>query len=106
MGTRGDAATRAAEAERAAKTLGVGIRLNAGMRDAHLENNEASRTKIVELIRQAKPRVVILPFPVARHPDHRIASVLGRDACHRSVLTTSPSGIACYTPPSDTLVAA
>ena len=37
MGTRGDAATRAAEADKAAKTLGVTIRLNAGMRDAHLE---------------------------------------------------------------------
>ena len=34
MGTRGDAATRAVEAERAAKTLGVTVRLNAGMRDA------------------------------------------------------------------------
>src|SRR5216117_3128695 len=41
MGTRGDAAIRAAEADRAAKTLGVALRLNADMRDAHLENNEA-----------------------------------------------------------------
>ena len=80
MGTRGDAATRAAEADKAAKTLGVTIRLNAGMRDAHLENNEASRKRIVELIRRTRPRVVILPFPVGRHPDHRIASELGRDA--------------------------
>src|SRR5213594_1156746 len=82
MGTRGDAATRAAEADKAAKTLGVTIRLNAGMRDAHLENNEASRKSIVELIRRTRPRVVILPFPVGRHPDHRIASELGRDACY------------------------
>src|SRR5438105_3057766 len=82
MGTRGDSATRAAEAERAAKTLGVALRLNAGMRDAHLENNEASRAKVVELIRRTRPRVVILPFAVGRHPDHRIASELGRDACY------------------------
>ncbi len=63
-GTRGDAATRA------------------GLPDAHLENNETSRLKVVTLIRQARPRVVILPFPVGRHPDHRIASELGRDACY------------------------
>lgn len=91
MGTRGDAATRAAEAERAAQTLGVAVRLNAGMRDAHLENNEASRKKLVGLIRDLRPRVVILPFPVGRHPDHRIASELGRDACYLA-------GLAKYEP--------
>ena len=91
MGTRGDAATRAAEAERAAKTLGVALRLNAGMRDAHLANDEASRKQVVALIRRMRPRVVILPFPVGRHPDHRIASELGRDACYLA-------GLAKYEP--------
>ncbi|MGE5802082.1 MAG: bacillithiol biosynthesis deacetylase BshB1 [Gemmatimonadota bacterium] len=91
MGTRGDATTRAAEAERAAKTLGVAVRLNAGLLDAHIENNETSRKKVVGLIRRAKPRVVILPFPVGRHPDHRIASELGRDACYLA-------GLAKYDP--------
>src|SRR2546428_12240534 len=81
-GTRGDAATRAAEAERAAKALGVHVRLNAGLPDAHLQNDEASRARLVELVRATRPRVVILPFPVGRHPDHRIASELGRDACY------------------------
>ena len=91
MGTRGDAATRAAEAERAAKALGVALRLNAGMRDAHLSNDESSRKKIVEFIRRMRPRVVILPFAVGRHPDHRIASELGRDACYLA-------GLAKYAP--------
>ena len=36
---------------------------------------------MVEHIRHFAPRVVILPFPVGRHPDHRVASELGRDAC-------------------------
>ena len=91
MGTRGDAATRAAEAARAARTLGVTIRLNAAMRDAHLENTETSRTQLVELVRRTRPRVVILPFPVGRHPDHRVASELGRDACYLA-------GLAKYAP--------
>src|SRR5215472_7256917 len=81
MGTRGDAATRAAEAERAAQVLGVHVRLNAGLPDAHIHNDDASRKTVVELIRRTRPRVVILPFPVGRHPDHRIASELARDAC-------------------------
>ena len=91
MGTRGDAVTRAAEAERAAQTLGVALRLNAAMRDAHLTNDEASRKQIVEMIRRAKPRVVILPYSVGRHPDHRIAAELGRDACYLA-------GLAKYAP--------
>jgi bacillithiol biosynthesis deacetylase BshB1 len=81
-GTRGDAPTRAAEAERAATALGVAVRLNAGLPDAHLANDETSREKVVELIRRTKPRVVILPYPVGRHPDHRVAAELGRDACY------------------------
>jgi len=81
-GTRGSAAIRAEEAERAAKILGVSERRNAGLPDAHLENSEASRRVVVEQIRHFAPRVVILPFPVGRHPDHRIASELGRDSCY------------------------
>lgn len=81
-GTRGDAATRATEATRAAAALGVQVRLNAGLPDAHLHNDEASRAVVVELIRRTRPRAVILPYPVGRHPDHRAASELGRDACY------------------------
>ncbi|HXQ29172.1 MAG TPA: bacillithiol biosynthesis deacetylase BshB1 [Gemmatimonadales bacterium] len=81
-GTRGDAATRAAEAERAAAVLGVTVRLNAGLPDAYLVNDTAARQRVVELIRLVPPRVVILPFPVGRHPDHRVASELARDACY------------------------
>src|SRR5882762_6222121 len=81
-GTRGDARASAAEAERAAQTLGVHRRLNAELPDAHLQNDEPSRARLVELVRATRPRVVILPFPIGRHPDHRIASELGRDACY------------------------
>jgi bacillithiol biosynthesis deacetylase BshB1 len=85
-GTRGDAATRAAEATRAAAALGVSVRLNAELPDAYLANDTAARRRVVELIRVFRPRVVILPFPVGRHPDHRIASELARDACYLSGL--------------------
>jgi bacillithiol biosynthesis deacetylase BshB1 len=90
-GTRGDARTRAAEAEQAAKVLGVHVRLNAGLPDAHVHNDEPSRVKLVELIRQTRPRVVILPFSLGRHPDHRIAAELGRDACYLAGLAKYPA---------------
>lgn len=80
-GTRGSATLRADEARAAAKVLGVAERLNAGLPDAGLHNTDATRRVVVELIRRLRPRVVILPYPVGRHPDHRLAAELGRDAC-------------------------
>ncbi len=85
-GTRGDASVRGHEAAKAAKLLGVSERRNAGLPDAHLHNSEETRRAVVEQIRYFRPRVVILPFPVGRHPDHRVASELGRDACFLSGL--------------------
>jgi bacillithiol biosynthesis deacetylase BshB1 len=81
-GTRGSAPQRAREAEEAARVLGVAERRNAGLPDAHLHNTEEARRIVVEHIRHFAPRVVILPFAVGRHPDHRVASELGRDACY------------------------
>ncbi len=80
--TLGDAETRAREAEQAARAMGVAERVNAGMPDAGIFNTQESRRTVVELIRQMRPRTVILPFPAGRHPDHRIASELCRDACY------------------------
>jgi bacillithiol biosynthesis deacetylase BshB1 len=80
-GTRGSAELRAEEAQKAAAILGVAERRNAGLPDAHLQNSDEMRRVVVEQIRHFKPRVVILPYPVGRHPDHRIASELARDAC-------------------------
>jgi N-acetylglucosamine malate deacetylase 1 len=97
-GTRGSADLRGEEAVRAAKILGVTERLNAGLPDAHLANDEASRRIVVEAIRHFAPRVVILPFPVGRHPDHRVASELGRDACFLSGLAKYPADGAPFRP--------
>ncbi|MFZ5625574.1 MAG: bacillithiol biosynthesis deacetylase BshB1 [Gemmatimonadota bacterium] len=80
-GTRGSAELRAREAEAAAEIMGVSERLNAGLPDAHLHNTEETRHVLVGYIRHFAPRVVILPFPVGRHPDHRVASEVARDAC-------------------------
>jgi bacillithiol biosynthesis deacetylase BshB1 len=79
--TRGSADLRAEEASRAGSILGVAERRNAGLPDAHLQSSEESRRVVVAEIRHFAPRVVILPFPVGRHPDHRVASELGRDSC-------------------------
>ena len=94
MGTRGTAELRAQEALSAAKVLGVHERLNAGLPDARLSNTEETRRVLITYIRQLRPRVVILPYPVGRHPDHRLASELARDACYLS-------GLAKYDAPGE-----
>jgi bacillithiol biosynthesis deacetylase BshB1 len=81
-GTHGSRDLRAGEAEHAAGVLGLAVRRNAGLPDAGLHNTDATRRTVIELIRELRPRVVVLPFPIGRHPDHRIASELCRDASY------------------------
>ena len=91
-GTHGSRSQRAAEAERAATVLGLAERANAGLPDAGLHNTDETRRVVVELIRRLRPRVVILPFPIGRHPDHRLASELSRDASYLAGLRNYPAG--------------
>ena len=51
-------------------------------REAQKLSDDETRRVVVEWIRHYRPRTVILPFPVGRHPDHRVASELARDACY------------------------
>jgi bacillithiol biosynthesis deacetylase BshB1 len=90
-GTRGDTATREREAAAAAQVMGVAERLNAGLPDAGIHNTDETRRVVASLIRRLKPRTVILPFPVGRHPDHRLAAELGRDACYLAGLRKYPA---------------
>ena len=81
MGTRGSAALRGAEADRAAEALGVSARETLGLPDAGIENTPATREAIARVIRRFAPRVVIAPALEGRHPDHRLTAQLVRDAC-------------------------
>ena len=42
------------------------------------------------LLRELRPDTVILHWPDARHPDHRTAAALGRDACFLAGLRRAP----------------
>jgi len=80
-GTRGSAEERAAEAAAAAKILGVTHREALDLPDGAVANTLENRLKVAREIRQLRPRVVILPYWEARHPDHAIAAPLGYEAC-------------------------
>jgi LmbE family N-acetylglucosaminyl deacetylase len=81
MGTRGTAEDRAREAENAARILRTSWREALDIPDGRVENTWQNRLKIARVIRQTRPRVVILPYWEGRHPDHYTASKLGYEAC-------------------------
>lgn len=91
-GTRGTAEERAREAEEAANILGVGWRQALTFQDGAIENTLENRVAIVRVLRQIRPRVVILPYWQARHPDHAMVGTLGYDACFLSGLRKVDTG--------------
>lgn len=86
-GSRGTPEQRNAESQRASEILGLTARLNLGLPDARVQNDDDSRVRLVKAIRELRPRTVILPYFEGRHPDHRIASQLAHDACYLAGLS-------------------
>ena len=80
-GSQGSAGLRAQEAAEAARILGIRTRASVGLPDAALENTPDARLAVARHIRALRPRTVIVHWPSARHPDHRVAAELARDAC-------------------------
>jgi len=89
-GTRGTPEIRAREAARAAKILGAKVRRNAGLPDARLRVCDEFKAVIAEIIRELRPRTVILPYWEGRHPDHYTAATLGFEACFIAGLKNYP----------------
>ena len=81
MGTRGTAEERGREAEEAAKILRVSWRRALDIPDGRVENTYDNRLTVARVIRELRPRVLVLPYWLARHPDHYTASTLGYEAC-------------------------
>ena len=86
MGTRGNPELRMQEARKAAALLRLSFRENLQMPDARLENTIPLRMTLMGVVRRLKPKVVILPYWEARHPDHYVTSHLGIEACFLSGL--------------------
>jgi len=81
MGSRGTPEIRLTEADAAAREMLLAWRGNMRLPDARLENTVSVRMSLAAEIRALRPRVVILPYWEARHPDHYRASEMGFEAC-------------------------
>src|SRR5713226_4679542 len=93
MGTRGTSEDRAREAAEAARILKVAWREALDIPDGRVENTWENRLEVVRVLREQRPRVLILPYWEGRHPDHYTASILGYEAAFVSGLAKVNSAV-------------
>jgi bacillithiol biosynthesis deacetylase BshB1 len=90
MGTRGTPETRATDAAAAAKLLKVKWRGTLGVPDSDVQPSRQHKLRLAAVIRELRPKTVILPYWEARHPDHYHASTLGYEGCFLAGLKQLP----------------
>ena len=90
MGTRGTPEIRAKEAGAAAKILKVSWRGTINVPDSDVQPSRQHKLSLARVIRELRPRTVILPYWEARHPDHYHASTLGYEGCFLAGLKQLP----------------
>lgn len=89
LGTRGTPETRHQEAMEAARILGVERHI-LDFPDARFTEEERYRVRLMAELRRLRPDLLILPGPDDRHPDHRRAHRLGREAAYYAGLKNYP----------------
>jgi N-acetylglucosamine malate deacetylase 1 len=90
MGTRGTPETRAKECARATRILGLKWRGTLCVPDSDVQPTRQNKLKLAGVIREFRPRTVIIPYWEARHPDHYHASTLGYEGCFLAGLKKLP----------------
>ena len=86
LSTRGTPNIRSKEAKHAAQILGVHIRENLKLPDGNIEVSQSNILKLVQVIRNYRPRILLIPHSNERHPDHVHTYHLCREAWYYSGL--------------------
>ncbi|HEY3376734.1 MAG TPA: bacillithiol biosynthesis deacetylase BshB1 [Armatimonadota bacterium] len=73
MASRGTAEERDVESARAAELLGVSARRNLNLGDGRLMDTQEHRDAVAAEIRRFQPKMILMPYPGDRHPDHDAA---------------------------------
>ena len=76
LGTRGDVETRLKEAEVSKDIIGAEFRENLALKDGFIRDDEDSILKLVAIIRQYRPKIILCNAIKDRHPDHGSAANL------------------------------
>lgn len=86
LGSRGSADVRDLEAAKAAQVLGVSVREQLHMRDGFFAHDEHNVLRVIQMIRQYRPDVVLANSETDRHPDHGRGAKLVAEAAFLSGL--------------------
>ncbi len=86
LGSRGSADLRDLEAAKAAQVLGVSVREQLHMRDGFFAHDEHNVLRVIQMIRQYRPDVVLANSETDRHPDHGRGAKLVAEAAFLSGL--------------------
>ena len=81
LGTRGTPEIRAKEAADSARILGAQVRETLDVPDGLFVDSPENRLKIIRVIRQYRPDIVLCNALTDRHPDHGRAAVMEAEAC-------------------------
>jgi bacillithiol biosynthesis deacetylase BshB1 len=92
LSSNGTPEDRLVEARAAAEVLGVSWRENLGWADGGIDGTSDQIRSVVEMIRQARPQAVAIPYWNDRHPDHVAASEVLRRAIFKSGLRRFDTG--------------
>ena len=82
MATRGTPEIRAREFDESAETMGLAVHTMLDIPDARIELTWENKLKIIEEIRARKPKIVLAPYWIDRHPDHENTSRLVRESAY------------------------
>jgi bacillithiol biosynthesis deacetylase BshB1 len=93
MGTHGNEHTRLAECEEATRIMGLTARINVQLPDAGVFNTREYQNRVIDVLREHRPKVIILPGTEQRHPDHRITPQLVFDSAYFAGLEKFGKGL-------------
>ena len=98
MGTRGNAEIRQKEFNEAGQIMGISVGKMLDIPDGRVELTWENKLKIIDEIRIHKPRIVLAPYWITRHPDHEKTSHLVRESAYLAGLAKLSTDHEAYRP--------
>jgi bacillithiol biosynthesis deacetylase BshB1 len=86
LGSNGTPEEREREAEAAREVLGAAWRVNLRWADGGIDGRDSQVLDVVRIVREVRPRTIVVPYWNDRHPDHRAASEVLTRAVFKAAL--------------------